>query len=122
MTASLGIKQTDPLSLMTENIQPATDKEGFLVNIENWNESFAIVSAKQESIQLSDAHWEIITLLRRFYDQHQLSPPMRIFVKAVKEQLGEDKGNSIYLMQLFPGSPAKIASKIAGLPKPTNCL
>ena len=28
----------------------------------------------------------------------------------------------IYLMSLFPGSPAKLGSKIAGLPKPENCL
>jgi tRNA 2-thiouridine synthesizing protein E len=47
---------------------------------------------------------------------------MRILVKHVRSQLGEEKGNSIYLMQLFPGSPAKLASKLAGLPKPDNCL
>ncbi len=52
-----------------------------------------------------------------------MSPPSnRLFVKAVKEALGEDKGNSIYLMQLFPGTPAKTACRIAGLPRPTNCL
>jgi tRNA 2-thiouridine synthesizing protein E len=47
---------------------------------------------------------------------------MRIFVKTIGEQLGKEKGSSIYLMRLFPGSPAKIAGKIAGLPKPTNCI
>ena len=47
---------------------------------------------------------------------------MRILVKQVGLQLGKEKGTSLYLLQLFPGSPAKIASKIAGLPKPTNCL
>jgi tRNA 2-thiouridine synthesizing protein E len=47
---------------------------------------------------------------------------MRPLVKQVREQLGEDKANSIYLMQLFPGSPAKLLAKIAGLPRPTNCL
>jgi tRNA 2-thiouridine synthesizing protein E len=43
-------------------------------------------------------------------------------VKAVKQSLGDDKGRSIYLMQLFPGSPAKLAARLAGLPKPDNCL
>ena len=33
-----------------------------------------------------------------------------------------DKGNSIYLHKLFPGNPAKLAAKIAGLPRPTNCI
>ncbi|MGB1139001.1 MAG: TusE/DsrC/DsvC family sulfur relay protein, partial [Luminiphilus sp.] len=27
-----------------------------------------------------------------------------------------------YLMGLFPGSPARVGSRIAGLPKPKNCL
>jgi tRNA 2-thiouridine synthesizing protein E len=47
---------------------------------------------------------------------------MRPLVKLVKEQLGEDCGSSVYLMGLFGGSPAKTAAKIAGLPRPTNCL
>ena len=37
-------------------------------------------------------------------------------------KLGADKGRSISLLSLFPGSPAKLGSKIAGLPKPDNCL
>jgi tRNA 2-thiouridine synthesizing protein E len=47
---------------------------------------------------------------------------MRILVKIVKQKVSLEKGNSIHLLTLFPGSPAKIAAKIAGLPRPTNCL
>ena len=47
---------------------------------------------------------------------------MRALVKYVRLRLGDDKGRSIYLLRLFPGSPAKIGSRIAGLPKPANCL
>jgi len=47
---------------------------------------------------------------------------MRPLVKFVGQELGKDKGNSMYLLTLFPGSPAKLGSKIAGLPKPENCL
>ena len=71
---------------------------------------------------LTEAHWEILWHLRHFYEEHDMAPAMRIFVKSVKTQLGEDKGNSIYLMQLFPGIPAKRACRIAGLPRPTKCL
>ena len=98
------------------------DPQGFLVNLEDWNEEVAVTIAREEDIELSDAHWEVIWLLREFYAEFDLSPANRILVKAVKEELGEAKGNSIYLLQLFPGSPAKIASKIEGLPKPLNCL
>jgi tRNA 2-thiouridine synthesizing protein E len=100
----------------------ATDEQGFLVNLDDWNKAIAEQIAEDEGIILTSAHWEIINLLRAFYEDFDLSPAMRILVRHIKDQLGEEKGNSIYLMQLFPGSPAKVASKIAGLPKPTNCL
>ncbi len=78
--------------------------------------------AGKEGIVLGDAHWEIIHLLREYYDEFDDSPAMRPLVKYCTLKLGPDKGKSIYLMSLFPGSPAKTGSKIAGLPKPDNCL
>ena len=70
----------------------------------------------------TDGHWELIELLREYYREFDSSPAMRPLVKYCRLKLGADKGRSIYLMTLFPGSPAKIGSKIAGLPKPDNCL
>ena len=99
-----------------------TDKEGYLLNLDEWNEDAAARLANEENINLTDAHWQVIHLLRQFYQETQLSPAMRPFVKLVATQLGSDKGKSIYLMQLFGSSPAKMAAKIAGLPRPTNCL
>lgn len=98
------------------------DKEGFLTNPESWTEELAKIIAGQEGIELTHEHWEIIWLVRDFYQTYDLSPSNRPLVKTVKQKLGEEKGNSIYLLSLFPESPAKIASKIAGLPKPANCF
>lgn len=108
--------------LQIDNRQIALDKEGFLENLTDWSETVAAALAQREQIELTAAHWEIIRALQDFYRQFEHSPPMRVLVKYVKQQLGDDKGNSIYLLQLFPGSPAKLAAKIAGLPRPTNCL
>ncbi|MEH6628677.1 MAG: TusE/DsrC/DsvC family sulfur relay protein [Motiliproteus sp.] len=106
------------------NPQPpvSLDVEGYLKNMDDWSDEIAYYLAQQEHIQLTEEHWEIICLLRAFYSEFAISPAMRILVKQVRLQLGSDKGSSIHLLKLFPGSPAKIASKIAGLPKPTNCL
>lgn len=98
------------------------DKEGFLKNLNDWNESVAVVIAKNDAINLTQAHWEIIYLVREFYQTFQISPSMRALVKRTEQVLGAEKGKSIYLLQLFPVSPAKFVSKIAGLPKPANCL
>jgi tRNA 2-thiouridine synthesizing protein E len=100
----------------------ALDQEGFLKNLQDWNEDIASQLAVAENIVLTDAHWEIIQLLKQFYQQYELSPSMRPLVKYIAQHLGKEKAKSIYLMKLFPGSPAKIAAKIAGLPKPDNCL
>lgn len=100
----------------------ALDKDGYLVNLNDWDKEAAKALAAQENILITPAHWEIINLLQEFYREFELSPAMRALVKYTEKKLGPEKGKSIYLLQLFPPSPAKIASKIAGLPRPTNCL
>ncbi|WP_106478161.1 TusE/DsrC/DsvC family sulfur relay protein [Phytohalomonas tamaricis] len=100
----------------------ALDPEGYLVNLNDWSPEVAQALAGEEGRELTEAHWEIIWLLRDFYTRYELAPAMRPLIKAVKQTLGEEKGRSIYLMTLFPESPPKVAARLAGLPKPTNCL
>lgn len=100
----------------------AFDKEGFLRKLDDWSPEVAEQIAAAEGIALTEAHWEVIELLRAYYREFDASPAMRPLVKYCGLKLGPDKGKSIYLLGLFPGSPAKIGSKIAGLPKPENCL
>ncbi|KZN45194.1 TusE/DsrC/DsvC family sulfur relay protein [Pseudoalteromonas luteoviolacea] len=99
-----------------------TDKEGYLLNHLDWDESLAPVIASGENITLTDAHWEVIRFVRSFYEEYGTSPAIRMLVKAIAKKLGEDKGKSIYLYKLFPKGPAKQATKIAGLPKPAKCI
>lgn len=98
------------------------DKDGHLQKLNDWSIQAAEQLANSEDITLTEAHWEIIYLLKDFYQTYQLSPAMRPLVKYLAQQLGKEKGRSIYLMSLFPPSPARVASKIAGLPRPENCL
>lgn len=110
------------MSLRVNNREIPLDKDGFLVNLEDWSDGVALALASEEGITLQDAHFEVIHALRQFYNDYQLSPAMRPLVRYISQTLGKDKGNSLYLLSLFPGSPAKLASKFAGLPKPDNCL
>lgn len=110
------------MQLIVDDKTIELDKEGFLKNLSEWSRDIAIAIATREKISLTPEHWEIIELLREFYQAFQISPSMRALVKRTEQQLGPSKGRSIYLLQLFPPSPAKLASKIAGLPKPPNCL
>ena len=107
---------------MCAQINLNLDKDGYLKHLGDWNEEVARLLAAQEGIALNEAHWEIIYLLQEFYRQFEISPAMRALAKFASQKLGADKGKSVYLLSLFPPSPALIASKIAGLPRPANCL
>ena len=91
-------------------------------NLDDWSPQVAEQIAAEAGIELGPAHWEVLDLLRAYYARFEASPAMRALVKFTRQELGVDKGRSIYLLSLFPGSPAKLGCKIAGLPKPDNCL
>ena len=99
-----------------------TDEEGYLANLNDWEKDVATVMAKEDDIELSDDHWEIINFLREYYEEYLIAPAVRVLTKAVGKKLGKDKGNSKYLYELFPYGPGKQACKFAGLPKPTGCV
>ena len=101
----------------------ARDKEGYLTDLDSWTDRVAESLAAETSITLTDAHWVIIRLVRRFYAETQVVPAMRPLVKLCRSNIQPAEAvNSIYLMELFGESPAKTIARIAGLPRPTNCL
>jgi tRNA 2-thiouridine synthesizing protein E len=109
-------------SLILDDRHLPVDKDGYLIELADWSEAAAAALAEREGIELTDAHWEILWLIRDFYAEFQLSPANRPLIKFVASKLGSEKGNSLHLNQLFNGAPAKLSAKLAGLPKPTNCL
>ncbi|BCS43969.1 MULTISPECIES: TusE/DsrC/DsvC family sulfur relay protein [Pseudomonas] len=98
------------------------DKDGFLQDLNDWSLDVAHALSAEEGIALSAEHVEILQLLRDFYAEFQLSPATRPLIKYTALKLGTEKGNSMHLNRLFNGTPAKLAAKLAGLPKPTNCI
>ncbi len=99
-----------------------TDEEGYIINLADWDEDVANYLAKEEGVDMTESHWEVVNFLREYYDEYQIAPAVRVLTKAIGKKLGPDKGNSKYLYELFPYGPAKQACKIAGLPKPTGCI
>jgi tRNA 2-thiouridine synthesizing protein E len=110
------------MSLFVDGREIALDKDGFLIDLADWNEAVAEALAGREELELEAEHWEILQLLREFYAEFQLSPATRPLIKYTALKLGPEKGNSLHLNRLFKGTPAKLAAKLAGLPKPSNCL
>ena len=78
--------------------------------------------AQADDFELNDKHWQLILLMREIYEKTETSPPMRLFIKAIRLNIDEKIANSRYLYQLFPDGPIRLTCKYAGLPKPKHCL
>ncbi len=93
------------------------DEDGFLQELDKWNEDFVSNYAKLEGIEgdLTEEHWKIINYLRDYYQKFGIAPMVR---KVLKDN-GIDMKR---LYELFPTGPAKGACKLAGLAKPTGCV
>ncbi|HRE49093.1 MAG TPA: TusE/DsrC/DsvC family sulfur relay protein [Aggregatilineales bacterium] len=91
------------------------DPEGYLADAHNWTPEIGEFLAAREGITLTERHWQVIRFARKEYDTTGESPTLR----KITKNSGVDT-KEIY--QLFPGGPAKIVAKIAGLKKPTGCI
>ena len=90
--------------------------EGFFVHPEQWTEEMAADLAHRDGIaQLTDLHWKVIRFMRAKFFENGTGPTVR--------ELGKTSGVSVKeLYELFPKGPAKVAARIAGIPKPRGCI
>ncbi|MGA2932707.1 MAG: TusE/DsrC/DsvC family sulfur relay protein [Acidimicrobiales bacterium] len=90
--------------------------EGFLIDPTQWNDDIAVELARREGIDpLTDRHWQVIRFMRSEYEAKGTGPTVRVLGKTSGVPIKE-------LYQLFPKGPAKLAAKIAGIPKPRGCI
>ncbi|MBU2887033.1 TusE/DsrC/DsvC family sulfur relay protein [Gilvimarinus agarilyticus] len=101
---------------------PPLDKDGYLLQLSSWSRDIGEQLARNENIELTQAHWEVIDTVQAFYQEFDLAPASRALVRYIQQKLGPEKGRSLYLLSLFPPHPALIIAKIAGLPRPANCF
>ncbi|WP_167609919.1 TusE/DsrC/DsvC family sulfur relay protein [Maribellus sediminis] len=89
-------------------------EEGYLVNTGDWSKEIAAEMAKEDGIELTDKHYEVLDYLRK----EQAAGATLTIRKVGKSGITDIKG----LYQLFPGGPLKLSSKYAGIPKPASCV
>jgi tRNA 2-thiouridine synthesizing protein E len=92
------------------------DAEGFFLDPEQWTLDMADGIARDNGIEeLTDRHRQVIDFMRSTYLRTGSAPTIRTLGKASGVPVKE-------LYQLFPKGPAKLAAKIAGIPKPRGCI
>ena len=90
--------------------------DGFFVDPSVWTEEMVDELASREGIDfVTDGHWQVIRFMRSEFLTKGTGPSVRA--------LGKTSGVSVKdLYTLFPKGPAKIAARIAGIPKPKGCI
>ena len=103
---------------MTERIYAGVtldvSDDGYLKDLNQWNREVATDIAREEGIELTDKHWEVLSYLQ---EQYRNEVPLTI------RRVGKSGVVSIKeFYALFPEGPLKKASRIAGIPKPVSCI
>jgi tRNA 2-thiouridine synthesizing protein E len=94
----------------------ARNDEGFFLDPSQWSEAMVPALAAHEGISyLTDRHWQVIRFMRSEYLEKGTGPTVRVLGKASGVSIKE-------LYELFPKGPAKVAARIAGIPKPRGCI
>ena len=94
-----------------------TTPNGYLVNVEDWNKTLGETLAKEEGIELTDKHWDLINYLRDEYINNGGNQPnTRNIIKEMGAKWG-GKPSQKDLYELFPKDPSKQGGRIAGLPE-----
>ncbi|MDH3672048.1 MAG: TusE/DsrC/DsvC family sulfur relay protein [Gammaproteobacteria bacterium] len=97
------------------------DTQGNLMDLGEWNETIGLSLARQEGIEMTDAHWEVVSFLRKYYMEHGETPYARKLTEILEKECAV-KGGRKYLYRLFPKGPVTQASRIAGLPVPQHSV
>lgn len=120
---SMVLKASTPTTVATTSVLVqgkaiATDTEGYIKNLDEWTEDFALARAKAEHLELTEAHWQVIAFLRAYYEEHRVQAQVRAMIWHFSKVWGPELGNNHHLHTLFPiGGPQKQGNRLAGLLK-----
>jgi tRNA 2-thiouridine synthesizing protein E len=96
----------------------ATTESGYLESMEDWSRELAGLIAAEESLELSERHWDVINYLRDEYINNGANQPnTRTLVKAMSRCWSDNSISAKTLYDLFPGDPSKQGGRIGGLPE-----
>lgn len=98
------------------------DQDGHLVDYTLWSEDIAQQLAESLALQLTDWHMQILLAVRQFYQQFGHSPTTRALIKYLIKTVDPEISNALLQEKFNTGLVARHLSRLAGIPKPANCL
>ncbi|MDQ7015304.1 MAG: TusE/DsrC/DsvC family sulfur relay protein [Gammaproteobacteria bacterium] len=101
------------------DIEKPTDKEGYLVDPDDWNADVAMALAETEKLELVEGHWPVLHRMREYYYEHRIAPDIRHMMKFVADENECNKKEAKQIIfKLFPYGYVKQACKLAGMKRP----
>ena len=101
----------------------ALDQDGHLCDHTIWTPEIAQRLADTLEVILDNEHLQILQQVRAFFDKFNHAPATRPLIKWLQKTLPEQDISNQKLQQLFnTGLVARHVNRLAGLPKPPNCL
>jgi tRNA 2-thiouridine synthesizing protein E len=91
------------------------NEEGFFNDSSQWTPEIADAIAREVGISLTPEHWTVLSFCREDAAKQGQPPGLRRITQYAGVPMKD-------LYRLFPKGPGKLASRIAGLPKPKSCL
>ncbi|MCD0188081.1 MULTISPECIES: TusE/DsrC/DsvC family sulfur relay protein [Acinetobacter] len=98
------------------------DQDGHLLDYTVWNEQVAQELAQSLALELTAWHFEILHAVRQFYQQFGHSPATRPLIKFLMKTVSPEINNAVLQEKFNTGLVARHLSRLAGIPKPANCL
>lgn len=101
----------------------ALDQDGHLYDHTIWTPDLAQQLADTLEVSLTSEHLQILQQVRAFFVKFNHAPATRPLIKWLQKTLPEHDISNQKLQQLFnTGLVARHVNRLAGLPKPPNCL
>lgn len=94
--------RTEPLKSLKDLER---DAEGYLVDPGDWTDDIAVDLAKEESIDLTESHWQVLRFIRNYYSEHNVIPDIRhvddYLATEYKIDKKESKENNFQIVSIW---------------------
>ena len=114
---------TDSRASSLNVIDVALDQDGHLCDHTIWTPVIAQQLANNLDIELDTERLAVLQQIRAFFVKFNHAPATRPLIKWLQQTLPDNDISNQKLQQLFnTGLVARHVNRLAGLPKPPNCL
>ena len=108
---------------ITAALKVELDQDGHLCDHTIWTPAIAQQLANSLEVIINAEHLAILQQVRAFFVKFNHAPATRPLIKWLQQTLPEHDISNQKLQQLFnTGLVARHVNRLAGLPKPPNCL